>query len=299
MSEHVRRSRRSYEGMFEMGLKKKVKVIILTQDNEMEVASCVFQIGYFVKVELEQEPNILVIDNNSSDRTLHLALSSGVKVLRFNNRSPKKDIVEKALSFGKKERMNTLIILDLTGGNDAEDGISLIKKSQEEGSRFASAYIHPPKGDGAVGCWAIDRGLLNVMNGDGVYKVEDKLFELASEEDLEMLAIRERSGRKRKKQKTSLFKGIPTDPFKAMTALVRYHPLSFYGSLGATSLFGAVLSGVATLQYFYKHNELSYFPAFVTVTLVMIGGFLFVAGLILNAFNVLVEKIEAIRRWVD
>ena len=79
--------------------------------------------------------------------------------------------------------------------------------------------------------------------------------------------------------------------------IVKYHPLTFYGFVGMGILLTAMGSGFYTVDYFYEHGHLSYFPAFVTVALVMIGGFFMVAGLMLNSLIVLVERLEAMKKW--
>ena len=56
-------------------------------------------------------------------------------------------------------------------------------------------------------------------------------------------------------------------------------------------------SGFYTVDYFYKNQSLYYPTTFVTVILVMIAGFLLVAGLMLNALNMLVEKVRASKKW--
>jgi len=274
------------------------KIVILTHNNQTEIGSILLHLLHFFRTEIGSDPDITVLDNNSSDRTLKLSTLKWIKVYRSRHTMLKTQIVKKALEIGKNEMRDTLIILDVTGGNSSDDVINLIRKSQSEGERFASAYIYPPKNGNSLGCWAIDRGLLG-MAVERNFRVEDKLLELASKEELEMLAIKESTESRSKKKRTYILKAFPTSPLKVITILIRYHPLLFYGALGLLMILLALASGFYTVDRFYRTSELSYFPAFTTVLLVMVGGFLMVAGLMLNALNVLVEKLEAMKKWID
>ncbi|MGA1821675.1 MAG: hypothetical protein ACMUIG_04035 [Thermoplasmatota archaeon] len=274
------------------------KIVILTQDNETVISSYLLILLYFLKNKVNMKPDITVLDNNSSDRTVDLAMRTGVSVQRYKKTKRRKELVRKVLQLGKASKANTFIILDITGGNDAEDAISLIARSLVEGKRFASAYIHPPKDGGSLGCWAIDIDLLESMEGDPEFDIEKKLEEIADLADLELIAIDEKVSIQSKKQRRNFLKMFKKSPIEMLSILVKYHPLMFYGSIGMFILLMSLISGFYTVDYFYKYNELNYFPAFTTVALMMIGGFFMVAGLMLNALNVLVEKLEAMKKWL-
>jgi hypothetical protein len=114
---------------------------------------------------------------------------------------------------------------------------------------------------------------------------------------LEVLAINERISLNSKKKRRNMISLFKRSPLETMSVIVRYHPLTFYGIVGMSILLLAIGSGFYTVDFFYKYGHLSYFPAFLTVALVMIGGFFMVAGLMLNSLNVLVERLEAMKKW--
>ncbi|MGA1873942.1 MAG: hypothetical protein ACMUHY_09765 [Thermoplasmatota archaeon] len=278
--------------------RKEITVLILSMDSEVAIGSIVTFIKYYLEKKVETHPKIIVIDNNSKDRTRKIAVEAGAHVLKVKERVKWTDVVKKALEEGRNSNSQTIVILDLTGGNDAEDAISLISRSIKEDERFASGYIRPVNGHGSIGCWAIDKGLMGMVGGDMELDVEQKLVELASKQDLEVLAIKERISLNSKRKRKNLFNVFRRSPLETLSIIVKYHPLTFYGSVGMAILLVAIGSGFYTVDYFYDHGHLSYFPAFTTVALVMIGGFFMVAGLFLNSLNVLVERLEAMKKWV-
>jgi len=279
--------------------RKDLTVIILAMEAEMTIGSIVLFIKYYLERQVKTESNIIVIDNSSRDRTPYVARKTGASVVRSKEHEEWSKVVKSALDIGRNCESQTIVILDLTGGNDADDAISLISRSLKEEERFASGYIRPMKGHGSVGCWAIDKGLLGKMGSEMELDVEKKLLELASREDLEIYAINEQITLTSKKKRRKMFSLFRRSPLDTISYFVKYHPLTFYGGVGMGILLSAIGSGFYTIDYFYKHNELNYFPAFVTVAMVMIGGFFMVAGLMLNALNVLVDRLEAMKKWVE
>ena len=277
--------------------KPRIRVLLIVQDYEMKLASDILLLRYFFQKELNGFADVVIVDNGSTDRTHEIARNLKVEVFRTREKRTKQEIVKKALRIGEAKDISTLLILDVQGGNTADDAISLIARSIEEGSRFASAYIRPEKERAGIGCWAIDKGILDKIGEGPGSDIQKKMIELASKDDLELWAISEEvsfTSKKTRKKFFKLFKGSPLD---ALTGLIRYHPLTFYGGVGLIILSLAIVSGFYTVDYFYEHKDLNYFPAFTTMALIMIGGFFMVAGLILNTYNVLVERIEAMSKW--
>jgi glycosyltransferase involved in cell wall biosynthesis len=283
-------------------MKKKVprvKVIMIVHNHELKLASDILLLRFFLENEVQTRPDIILVDNGSTDRTLEIARMLKVELFKSKERKIKKDIVKKAMRIGEDKEINTLIILDVQGGNTADDAISLIARSIKEGERFASAYIKPVKDKVGIGCWAMDRGILDMMESGSGTDIQSKMLELATKEDLELWAISEEVSFQSKKTRKNFFKLFKGSPIDALSGLIKYHPLTFYSGIGLLVLSLAILSGFYTVDYFYRQNTLNYFPALTTVGLVMIGGFFMVAGLILNAFNVLVERLEAMSKWKD
>ncbi len=277
--------------------KPRIKVILIAQDYEMRIASDILLLTYYMDKELGIEPWITIFDNGSKDRTSIIARKLGATLIRSNERRIKKDIVEEVMATGIKNNINTLIIIDVQGGNTADDAISLMARSIAEGVRFASAYIRPEKGMSGIGCWAIDKGILVKIGRGEELDIQKRILELASKQDLELWAISEEISLQSKKNRRKLFQLFKRSPGEVMTGLIKYHPLSVYGLTGLILLCLALFSGFYTVDYFYSHNELNYFPAFITMALAMIGGFFMVAGLFLNTLNILAERLEAMAKW--
>ncbi|MFW3145799.1 MAG: hypothetical protein ACMUIE_03190 [Thermoplasmatota archaeon] len=279
--------------------KKRVFVLILGMNSELQIGSTVLALEYYLRERIKTNPNIMYLDNWSADRSKKIVKETGAKVLRMKEPTDWEEVAMTAMDLGKKSKADTIVILDLIGGNNADDAISLISKSISEEERFASAYIKPLEGRSGLGCWAIDKDLLGMVGGNIEMDIEKKLSELAHKENFEILAVDERVSIASKRQRRKLMKGFRRSPLEMLTFLMRHHPLTFYGSVGMGILLLAITSGFYTVDFFYENGYLNYFPAFMTVALVMIGGFFMVAGLMLNALNTLVERLEAMKKWVE
>lgn len=277
--------------------KPSIRVIIITQDSEMKLASDVLLLKYYLEKEARIKPDIVIVDNGSRDRTVDIVHDLKLELYKSRSRKIKKEIVNKVMMIGAEKEINTLIILDLQGGNTADDAISLIARSVKEGARFASAYISPPKEKAGIGCWAIDKGIFRQMGRGSEMDIQKRIIELATKEDLELWAISEEISLQKKKNRKKVFELFKGSPANSFMGLVRYHPLTIYGLLGLLILSVASITGFYTVDYFYRNNDINFFPAFLTAGLVMLGGFFMVAGLILNIMNILVERLEAMSRW--
>ena len=277
---------------------KNIKIILITQDNEIDISSNLIILIFYLKKVVGIDPDITVIDNNSKDRTVKLIRNFGLDIYRYKVRKTRKVLVETAFNLAKQRNLDILIILDLAGGNTSDDAISLMARGIDEGSRFASAYIQPRKGDGYLGCWALNSQILYEMGPDIDMNLRKYLLEYASSENMEVLAIDELFSVNSKKQRNNMFNLFRRSPLEMISALVKYHPLLFYGMIGMTFLLVAIFSGIITINWFYTHHELNYMMSFLTVALVMIGGFFMVAGLMLNALNIIIEKLEAMKSWL-
>lgn len=278
---------------------KLIGVFVLTMESEMQIGSTLLFLDYYLQRKIGKGYRLYVIDNSSRDRTVKIARKCGVTVSSFKEDIEWSEVIKSTLTIAKESGYRTLVLLDLTGGNREDDAISLISRSIKEDERFASAYIRPSQNVGSIGCWAIDRGLLSVMGNELEVDIEQKLVNLASKEDLELLSIEEKISLNSKRKRRRMFRLFRRSPLETLSIIMRYHPLKFYGSIGMMMLLTAIGTGFYTIDFIYKNGELNYFPAFTTVALVMIGGFFMVAGLILNALNTLVEKLEAMKKWVE
>ncbi|MCU0799741.1 MAG: hypothetical protein MUC62_08745 [Candidatus Thermoplasmatota archaeon] len=279
--------------------KSSIMVVILSKDSEVQIVSTLQLLRFYLATKVGIDPKLTVIDNCSGDRTIELVRSLRIRILEHLDPEPWSAIVKEALTLGKEEGVRTLVILDLKGGNDAEDAISLISRSIKEEDLFASAYILPVSNTRGIGCWALDRGLLTKMDGDFGYDVEKKMMDLSSRGELEVENVSERFRLNSKKVRRNFIRSFWKYPTKTITYFFRSHPLTVFGGLGLFVLLVATGTGIYTIDYFYQYNTLNYFPAILTMALIMIGGFFMVAGLMLNALNVLVERVEAIKKWVS
>ena len=277
---------------------KRILTVLIGKDVENSIASTVFLIGHGIMQQAHQPPKIIMIDNGSTDRTSKLASRAGAKVLRYSTRKEPEVVNRKAIDIGLEGEFDVLVILNLMGGNTAEDAISAVGQAVRQGARFASAYIAPELPGQEMGCLALDRKTLERLSGSGGGNLEEMLVSMASSSELQLRTIRERVEVHTKRRRSPMFSIKGNRPRKLFRKWRREHPLKFYGGIGMFLLLFSLVTGFYTVDFFYKHQHLSYFPAFATVVLVMVGGFFMVAGLMLNALNVLVEKLESAVRWV-
>lgn len=268
-----------------------VNVIILARDREVSIGSTIYKI----QNEIDSvSVSIVVFDNGSQDDTSVIASMAGARVVRYKHHHERSMIFKRAVEEASKIRSRITVLLDTLGENTAEDAVSLANVALKKGKKFAYGYVEPDKGEDTIGCLALDRN--NVMKlKEKEEDIEMILLEIAHSQDLrktrftesiEMVTKRKLEEKKEKVGFVETFRMIR-----------RQHPLKFYGVLGVISLVGALISGFYTVDYFYRNQHLSYLPAFLTVLLVMISGFLMVAGLMLNALNLMVERIKALKKW--
>jgi hypothetical protein len=220
-------------------------------------------------------------------------LRSLVNVKKFSRRKRVELIMENAIEDAKRNGSNVNLFLDLSGDNDADDVISLVRASDIQGSLFAGGWINPRNINGRIGCLALDRNNLLILSeskGDLEAFIEKMLSSKEYRKNMYKEIVE-----KRTKMKGALRRKF--DPRFILRAFRRSHPLTFYGSFGLISVLGAMATGFYTVDYFYKNQNLYYPTAFTAVLLTMIGGFFLVAGLILNAMNVVEERVRAIKKW--
>ncbi|MBN1540292.1 MAG: glycosyltransferase [Candidatus Thermoplasmatota archaeon] len=280
-----------------MGTRKgpRVSVVIIAHNREKTIASTVLLLRHLISDVAV--PDIVVMDNGSTDRTPHLVTRCGARAVRYSRRMPRKDFIRRALQVGKESSADLLLILDILGDNTAEDANALVRASIEEGSRFTSAFVKPVRGDDTIGCWAISgRELsgLDLVHG----RVEEVLMDAARSGKLPMKVVHQDIRSSTKFQKKKLFNFPRGHLIGRAWTFALNNPFKFYGGLGLMVLLLSLLTGFHTVMFFYNNGYLSYVPALATIVLVMVGGFLMVAGLMLNALNVLVEKLEAMMRWM-
>ncbi|MFO8051845.1 MAG: hypothetical protein R6V01_09140 [Thermoplasmatota archaeon] len=274
---------------------QRVELLIIAHDREMTIASKILLIKYLVRDICN--PEITVVDNGSGDRTAKLARKCGSRVLRFSKRMDRSEIIERSVEIGRKRDPDILVTLDVKGENPAEDAASLIRQSLKQGDRFASAYVLPVRGDDSIGCWAMSREMLEKMTGRSG-EIASRLLEVARSESLELETINEHVEVLTKKRKRKRFHISRRGPLKRFTIARRNHPLMFYGFFGMITLLLSMGTGAYVVVFFYNEHNLHYLGALTTIVLVMISGFLLVAGLMLNAMNQLAEKLEAMKKWV-
>ena len=267
-------------------------VVILARDREHTIASTVYKVREGIGELANFE--ILVLDNGSFDQTSLISSMAGARVIRYRTRHQRSLIIGKAIDIALKVNPLMTILLDLLGGNTAEDAVSLARVSLEKGDRFAFGYVVPETGDDTIGCLALDRKSLNELSEKGE-DIQNILLEIAHSRALKTTTFTETMNvvSKRKKRKRSRERSN----FERLKNFRRNNPMKFFGSLGIITLLGAVTTGFYTVDYFYNHHHLFYPTSFLTVILVMISGFLMVAGLMMNALNVMVERIRSVKKW--
>ncbi|RLF66599.1 MAG: hypothetical protein DRN57_06810 [Thermoplasmata archaeon] len=272
---------------------RSVEVIVLERDKEHSIGSSVFRIKMGLE-ELGVEHGIDVIDNGSTDQSALLASMAGATVTRYKHRVDRSIVMRKAVDIGLERGSDITIILDRMGGNLPEEAVSLVKAALRSEKGFASGYIVPERGEDTLGCLAFDLKHLRELKSTHE-DVSEYLLSLSRKERLNKVTFNESMHIVSKKKERMNGKRRPL--WVRFRNFRRNHPLKFYGSLGLITLLNAIGSGFYTINYFYINQNLYYPTAFLTVLLVMIAGFLLVAGIMLNALNLIVEKVHMTKRW--
>jgi len=270
----------------------RISIFIIAHDREKTIGSTIL----ILKKELDIEPKIFVVDNGSTDRTSEISTRLGATLIRYRVHQKRDIVIRKAIERGYEQDSDIVFFLDIAGGNTPDDVISLYFKGKRLKRKVALGYIQPYKGTDTIGCFAMDKKMMmNVLErrGDIVEIIRD--MESSSEFDKHKIYdTMEIKGKKRKITNSSLSKRIK----KKAKYFRRNHPLQFYGLMGSLFFLGSMLSTYYTVDYFYKNQHLAYLPAFITVVLVMISGFFFITGLMINAFNTLIERLERLNDWI-
>ena len=273
----------------------KISVLIIAHNREKIIGSTVMILRKYLT---GTNPMITVIDNGSMDRTSDIANKVGAKVIRYRIKRERRDIIEKAIMKGAEEDSNIIYILDLKGENTAEDVIQLYKRGKKYGDKFASGYVEPYVGTDTIGCLGLHKDMISkVLKNQG--EIKEFLLNLARSGNLNIHNISEilyQPSKKRRKDRIKLKLSLS---LKKFSDLRTNHPLSFFGGTGLIFFTLGMITTFYTVDYFYTHQHLAYLPAFLTVLFIMISGFLFFAGLLINSFNSLIEKLNAYYKWIE
>ena len=266
-------------------------MIILARDREVSIGSTIYKVQNGID---SVSVAIVVFDNGSRDDTSIIASMAGARVVRYKYHHERSMIFKRAIEEASKVESRITVLLDTLGENTAEDAVSLANAALKKGKKFAYGYVEPDKGENTIGCLALDRNNILKLR-EKEEDIELILLEIAHSQDLRQTRFTESIDlvTKRKKEEKKEKKSF----FEMFRVIRRQHPLKFYGALGVLTLIGALFFGFYTVDYFYRNQHLNYFPAFATVFLVMVSGFLMVAGLMLNALNLMVERIRALKKW--
>jgi glycosyltransferase involved in cell wall biosynthesis len=274
-----------------MSVSNSVYIVIIGRNVSGILASTIFK----VRIELEGQKDIRIvfIDNGSTDGSSEVAIRSGAEVKKYSKVQRMNVLMGKAIKDAIGSDRDVNIFLDLSGENDADDAISLVRAAAIQGPNFAGGWINPRNENGKIGCLALDRKNLVLLSGPET-DLDSFIEKMLSSNDYRKNMYRE-IVKKRSKMKEGSKQRF--NPHAFIRNLRRNHPMKFYGSLGLISMVGAMATGFYTVDYFYKNQNLYYPTAFGTALLIMIGGFMLVAGLMLNAMNVVEERVKAMKKW--
>jgi glycosyltransferase involved in cell wall biosynthesis len=274
--------------------KRDLMILILGKDVSRTIASTIQKIRLYLENELHARYRIVWLDNGSTDETEWFAKKAGAFVVKYTRTQPRERIVHKAVEVCLQNDRPISIILDTEGGNTADDAISLHKAAIRMKDRFVTGWIVPVHGSKNIGCLALDRDSLRGMydKGPDIYAyLQEKL---RSKEFMKTNVTEEISGISKLKRSSGQRVRNLREWFRDLR---RVHALKFYGGIGVLVVIVALASGFYTVDYFYRNQNLYYPTAFLTVALTMIGGFLMVAGMMLNAMNVMVSRIRSEKKW--
>ncbi len=273
-----------------------LSVIIMADNDALIIGSTILKINLDLEKKLQNKISIVVIDNASADETWSIAQKAGATVFRYSRKQTKSVLMKKGIEYCIKNGRKINLFLDLEGGNDANDVISLADAALEKGEKFAIGFLLPAKKTDALGCIALDPNMLMQLSKKGEY-IHDFIYDLFRSNKFEITNIQQEIAKPTKMKFKIKSRGRKMR--EIFINLRRQHPLKFYGGLGVAVFTTGLASGFYTVDYFYKNQNLYYPTAFLSASLILISGFLMVEGLMLNALTVLVERIKAARRWQE
>ena len=259
--------------------------------------------------------NIIVVDDGSTDETLKICRSLGVKVIRNSRRMGKGVALKRGIIEAMKLSPEIIVTLDGDGQHDPEDIPKLISPIQQTeadiviGSRFERDALEEIPSKRKIGLHLINKTntlltrsrIVDSQSGFRAYDgaIIDKIISYTSTGygvETEQLALADSygfvitevpvliryKGLKSTSKKNSLHHGAII-MFTILRILFEKRPLTFFGLSGVALLILALFTGTQMLHLF---NDTRYFSiplGLIALGLVLCGGFLILVSFIFYA----------------
>jgi len=267
-------------------------------------------IGSVVIQSLRAFPNVLVIDDGSSDETAYVAEKAGARVIRHLTNQGKSQAVNTALEWARRNTVNALVILDGDGQHNPDEIKSVLAPILENkadlvvGSRFMSIKSKIPiyrrfgqhaltaatnlasrvnVSDSQSGFRAFSRQAIELMHFRGTgLSVESEMQFLVKEHALTILEVPISVVYEEKAKRNPFAHGVQI--ISNIVGLIgQNRPLFFFGFPGLVSLVLGVIWSLITLEIYSRTHELAIGYALIDVMLIILGILSIFVGLILHS----------------
>ncbi len=280
-----------------------IVVAIPAYNEERFIGSLVIQAKQFT-------PNVIVIDDGSSDATAFIAEETGARVIRHAVNSGKSEVINTALSWARHMDVECLIFIDGDGQHrpaelqSVADPVLAGEADMVIGSRFLSvksripAYRRigqagltamtnvasaVPVTDSQSGFRAFSRKAIETLqfNGTGL-SVESEMQFQAKEHGLIIVEVPISVLYAEKAKRNPVAHGMQI--IENIIKLVGMHrPLFFFGIQGLLMLMSGGFLAVITISIYSATRQLAMGYALVSIMLLMLGAMAIFVGLILHS----------------
>lgn len=270
---------------------EKIGIYITVRNNEMQIASKIYLLNKILKESDISNYQITIFDNGSTDRTSEISRKSGANIIKFNDNRSIETIINHLKKNLDKSNIENIAFID--GNSSVEPGaiVEMIRSFIFSEKRTGMGYIAEQEEGKIVDINGIifKMNILQEISFDGI--------KIGNEEDLLHLGMSLGMDID-KKTVMNAEKGMPLTriPLKSGWDLLNQYkkanPLKYYGSICAAFLIFSLIPGIYLIGNFVKYSHLHYHSFFIFIGLTGIGVILLSIGLILNALNVLSDKVR-------
>ena len=287
------------------GASKRVTVAIPAYNEERFIGSVVIQ-------ALRHSPDVVVIDDGSSDGTAYIAEKAGAKVLRHGQNKGKSEAVNTALAWARRNGSDALVFIDGDGQHRADEIDQVLgpvlrgEADMVVGSRFMGiksripAYRRVgqhaltlftnvaatvPVSDSQSGFRAFSRRAVEALhfNGTGL-SVESEMQFQAREHGLAITEVPISVVYAEKAKRSPVSHGMQI--ISNLIRLVSQHrPLFFFGLQGCLFLLAGIFMGFVTVDIYVKTHVLAVGYALVSVLMLILGIMTLFVGLLLHSIK--------------
>ncbi|MGA1822972.1 MAG: hypothetical protein ACMUIG_10650 [Thermoplasmatota archaeon] len=272
-----------------------VGICIPVSNNEMLISSKIMLLRKYISNRFDFDHSICIIDNGSTDRTTDVAHDSGALVIKYKKRTGWDAIIDKAIKSAVEKKFDVLVIYDGNSTIDPVDVIQLIDSFLSSKNRsamgFISSDIEGSKESKDIECWIFDSSIFSKINitAKDIYG-ENEAISIG--QSLGLSVEKKETLKSREDKKPHLLRLPLKSPWDLLKYYRKTYPLRFYGGLSGGFFLVALSAGIYEINHFVDTSNLDYVAFFIVLASGGIGLLLLSAGIIMNALNVLSEKVR-------